>query len=338
MPYLRIPLKVMAVVCRELGHAYDAGIPLVQACRLVSQNARQGTVRHVFSDIANRIERGSTLAEAIAAHDAVFPPLFRVVLSAGEKGGHLDKMLYELADYFDSQVELRRTITSMMALPVLQLIAAWYLGTFALGLIRNLHFDARTPFQLRAYVEAYLRFQGVVTLIVAGALFALYWARRLPQLSAWFNGLSSLFLRINPIAKRLALARFFRSMALLTRSGLSIRQCIQQSAATTGFRGMEEDLRRAELGVAKGATLREAFGACKTLTPLDREMISVGETSGKLDEAFRKAAEYHFAAAQHATAIALRVANVLVILCVGAVVGYVVISFYASYFNILNSI
>jgi type II secretory pathway component PulF len=143
---------------------------------------------------------------------------------------------------------------------------------------------------------------------------------------------------LNTVNKKFGLARFFRSFSLLVGSGMNIQSCIANAAAISGNPWIEKDLKQAIPKVAEGHTLVEAFSGCRSLTPLAREMLEVGERSGNLEASLRKVSDYHLEEGRHAVGIATKVLGVLIVLGVGAVVGYVIISFYSTYFKMLDNI
>jgi len=332
-------MKTLVPMCRQLATAYDAGIPIVQSLALVSGMERHPRAREVLRTMEADVRDGGTLAEAARRQRAYLPEMLVTLLGVGETGGRLDVMLRDLAQYYEDRLEMRRKTLSALTLPLLQLVAAWFLGTFALGLVRNLDFSSTRAFSLGNYFQSYLWFQAAALLVAAAAatagillaragLFGHVWGR--VAYSVW---------PVSALAQRFALARFFRTFALLIASGLPVQRCIEQAAAASGNAYVADDLVRAVPYVMQGASLVEAFGASRVLTPTAREMLAVGETSGRLDHTLHKVAEYHMNEATHALAVLARVARVAITLLVGLVIGYIVISFYTNYYGgMLNSI
>lgn len=333
----QLSAKELAPICRQLATAYDAGIPIRRALSIVSDNTPRRIARDTLARMEDRIARGSSLGDAARAESHRLPPLLIELVTAGETGGRLDEMLRDMANYYEDRIAMQRKIISLMTLPALYLVAAWYLGTFALGLAGNFSLDARTTFSLTAYFEGYLRFQAIATGVFAFAFACIAVAARMGMLG-WITGLAARVWPLRPVSVRFALARFFRGMALLIASGVNIKLCIERSAAVANNPYVARDLLRAVPRVAQGMTLTDAFAPCTSLTRTAREMMHVGEESGELDKALRKVADYHMAEASHAVQVAVRVAGVAAILAVGLVIGYVVISFWTQYFSLLDSI
>lgn len=320
-------------MCRQLATSYDAGIPIVKGLNLAAQHASNTPLRRALSDMADAILNGNTLADAARAHRRLLPDFFIEVLNAGEVGGKLDVLLKDLADYYENMHAMWRAAVVSMIYPGLQLAAAWFLGSFALGLVTRLNPMASERFDLSVYFMGYLRFQAQALFFFALAFAAVVVLTRLGLLRAPGSLIKNYIWPIRPISQKFALARFFRSMSLLIGAGLDIRQCIARSAAVTMNPQIEQDLLRAVPVVAQGGTLVEAFAGCRRLSRVGREMIAVGEHSGNLEASLRKVAEYHFDEAQAAVRTAATIMKVLILLGVGLVVAVIVISFYSNLYG-----
>jgi type IV pilus assembly protein PilC len=338
----QIALKKVVPLCRQLATSYDAGIPIMRSLELVSRNQKDKNIREVMTRMHASIGNGSTLAEAVRAEKKYLPTFFIELLATGERGGKIDVMLRDLAQYFEDQLELRRETIRAMTYPLIQLILGWFALTFALGLIAQLKglfaSQGRSDFDLGTYFEQYLRFQGVSMLVVA-VVFAVCVVLSRAGLFGYIWGLFATYLwPMSRVTRMFGLARFFRSMSLLIGSGLRIDHCIENSAAVTANPYMQKELLKAVPLVKDGHTLVEAFADVNVLLPQSREMLDIGETSGQLEAALRKASEYHLAEGLHAAAIARRVLGVAISLTVAGFIGYGIISFYMTYFSILEGV
>lgn len=338
----QIALKKMVPVCRQISTAYDAGIPIINTLQLVARQNKDAQVRRMLDEMAESLRQGSSLADAARQQSDKVPPFFVQLMATGEHGGKLDIMLSDLADYFEARVEMSRAISKTMAYPCFMLIVAWFLGTFALrlvGEIPRMIQGTGARFEFEVFFAQYAWFQAksmAVVAVIAAILIAL--AR--VGLLRWITGRISTFIwPLSIVTRKFALARFFRSMSLLITSGLNMMDCIRSAAATVSNPYIARDLEKAIPEVKKGATLLEAFGATRCLTPTAREMIAVGEESGNLDLTLRKVSQYHLAEATQAVSIAATVLKTLIMLVTGGLIGYVVILFWTRlYGGMLNAI
>lgn len=328
----KISNKTMVPLCRQLSTAFSAGLPITRSLTLVSDQVRNRRTKAVFSGLAESIQGGSTFGEALRAQRGYLPDFFVELLAAGEVGGRLDVMFKDLADYFEDRQEMQRKIVRSMIYPCFQLTAAWFLGTFALGLVKNLSLS-RPDNILSRHFEAYARFQAIsLTVFAVVAVICVVLARQ--GVFGWISGGVTTYLwPLSEVTRRFALARFFRSMALLIGSGLNIIDCIVRSARVTGNPYIARDLLKSVPLVKEGASLSQAFAGSYSLTKMAREMLAVGEESGNLDGALQKVAEYHLNEATHAVDIAVNVFNVAIAVGVALLVGYVVISFWTQYYG-----
>ncbi len=327
----------MAIICRQLATMYNAGIPLLQALSLAAERGVSARARVLLQRMARFIREGASLAEAAAREERVLPELFVEVVAAGEKGGRLDVLLRDLAQYYERMHGMKRSVISSLVYPGLQLASAWFLGTFALGIVKSiggiLH-GSGGRFSMNAYLLSYLRFQGIALfLLLLGVAVLVFLSRR-----GWLRGPAALVMRgmwpLNRVIEKFALARFYRGMSLLIQAGLDMRQCITRSAAMTLNAAIEDDLLRAVPVVSRGGSLVEAFSHSRYLGRVGREMLAVGEQSGNLEATLQKAAEYSFEEAQTAVTVLGKVLQVFITLAVGVVVGYIVISFYGKLYGL----
>jgi len=332
----QIAVKKLVPLCRQLATTYEAGIPLLRCFDVLKRELKDPQLLDLLTAMQDSIRVGSTLADAFRAESKYFPPYMIEAIAAGEVGGKLDAILNDLADYFEDRLEMRRAIIKAMAYPAILLVLAWFVGTFALRLVvQVVGFVASGTgrFDFMDYVRDYVVFQGIAMGIVGlVALGCIVLSRR--GLFGWVWGLVATHLwPLSPITRRFGLARFFRSMALLIAGGLPIQRCIERSAAVTANPYMERDLLKAVPLVKQGTTLAEAFSRSRYLLPTAREMLYVGEQSGKLEAQLRKVSEYYMSEASHAVDVALKLLYVVIYLAVAALIGYIVISFYAGYYG-----
>ncbi|MCK5861848.1 MAG: type II secretion system F family protein [Candidatus Hydrogenedentes bacterium] len=335
----KLSSKEMALLCRELATTYGAGIPLLKTLYLASQHSGSTKIRHMLTRIGDAIQDGATFDAAVRKEDSLLPDMFIEVIHAGEIGGRLDELLLDLAAYYEGVWKMWRSVLGAMVYPLLQLNAAWFLGTFSLGLVKKFSALPTERFVMREYVSNYFIFQFkavFVFLLIVAVLIALGRAGLLQMPWAMFK---NAVWPIRYISNKFAMARFFRTLALLVGSGLNIRRCIERSAAVTMNPFIEQDLLKAIPIIINGGTLVEAFSGCSYISRVGHEMIAVGEKSGRLDETLKKVAEYYYNDAQAAVNMATKLLVVATVLFVGVIIGMIVISFYSNlYGSLLNKI
>jgi len=333
-----ISARHLVPVCRQMATSYDAGLPILRTLEMLGTGARDSRSRQVFQEMAADIRQGSTLGDAARRQNKYLPRFFIELLHSGETGGRLDVMLRDLAEYYEDRLVMQRKIVGAMVYPAIQLAAAWFLGTFSLGIIGKLNAESMEPFSLDRYFAEYAAMQGLAMGLFAAAFVAIVVLSRMGVIR-WGRGMVlNKIWPLSVVSRKFSLARFFRSMSLLIGSGMNMKSCIANSAAIAGNAAIERDLLQAIPKVAEGHTLVEAFAGCRSLTPLARDMLAVGEQSGNLEGSLKKVSDYHLDEAQHAVNVATKIMGTGIVLAVALVVGYIVISFYSKYFGMLNSI
>jgi type IV pilus assembly protein PilC len=334
-----ISTKNMVPICRQLATTYDAGIPILRGLSLVKESAQDRVSRNVLDEMKEQVQKGATLGDAARKQSVRLPAYFIELLTAGEKSGRLSLMLRDLAEYYEDQLNMRRSVIGAMVYPAFQLAAAWFLGTFALRLIGQLDFSGKTHFTFEAYLRSYFFFQARAMVFLAVlVVVAMVLSRK--GIFQWIWGWFATFMwPIKNVTRKFALARFFRSMSLLIGSGMPIQHCIESSAAITVNPYIQRDLLRAIPFVRDGASLVDAFSGSRTLSTMARQMLMVGEQSGNLEQSLMKVSQYQLEEANLAVKVATRVMNVLILLGIASLVGYIYITFFMTYYgNMMNSI
>jgi type IV pilus assembly protein PilC len=333
-----IDTKTMVPVCRQLATAYEAGLPITKVLEHVGRENKNPKIRRLMSDMHEEIIRGGSLADAAQHQSRFLSPFFVNLLAGGEKSGKLDIMLKDLADYYEDRLKMRREIVSALTYPVILMVIAWFLGTFSIGMVKV----ALAGFEgsggggvdgVMAYFGEWTQFQ-VKSMITFAFIFGAYVVLARLGMFKWISGWFATFIwPFSRVTRKFGMARFFRSLSLMLGSGIGVVQCIQQSAEVTGNPYIEKDLLKSIPRVQNGATLVEAFSGSRLMTPLAREMLLVGEESGRLDFQLNKAAQYHMDEARHAVKLASTIMTNLVMLGVFISIGGIVIYFWSSLYG-----
>ncbi len=334
----RLSAGEMAPMCRQLATSYDAGIPVLQSLELLGRGTPSRKISLMLRRMHTAIKNGSTLADAARMESEMLPEFFVEVVAAGEIGGRLDVMLKDLARYYEDQQVMKRSVIASMAYPAMQLGAAWFLGTFALGIVGRIDPMSGRAFSFADYFRHYLMFQAASMATLFVLFLACVGLARIGVFQNMLGFIKTYVWPIRPISRKYALARFFRGMALLIGAGLSMVECIKRSAALTMNPLMERDLLRGLPVVKNGGTLVEAFEQSRCLSPVGRQMLLVGEKSGNLEGSLHKVAEWHFDEARSATQVAMKVLGVCILLVLAGLVGFIVITFYSRLYGGLERI
>jgi type IV pilus assembly protein PilC len=333
----KLSTKSLVPVCRQLATAYEAGIPITQAISHVGRQSKDKNVQRVLNTIARDLSGGATLADAAARQSGSLSPFLIQLLASGETSGKLDVMLTDLAGYYEDRLTMQRSIVSALIYPCFLLTAAWFIGTFTYGIINvalgALDGSGGGVQGVQEYVGIYLRFQvRALTLFAFLAVMALLFSKL--GLLRWATGIVSTFIwPFSTVTRKFGMARFFRSFSLMLSSGLNVIPAIKKSAEVTGNPYIERDLLRAIPRVRSGATLVEAFAESRLMTPLAREMLAIGEESGRLDDQLNKAAQYHFNEANETLKRAVQILTYMMMTGIFILVGALVVYFWAKLYG-----
>jgi type II secretory pathway component PulF len=321
-----------------LATTYEAGIPIIRAFEHVGRESKDPKVKRVCESISTDLRSGATLSDAAHKQSRYLSPFFVQLLATGERGGHLDVMLNDLAGYFEDRLAMQRTVLAALAYPITLAVIAWFLGTFAIGMGRR----AVAAFQdssqggiagVEAYFHEWAKFQ-VSALAAFAVLAAVFVVLARKGLLGWITGaITTHIWPLSRVTRYFAMARFFRSLSLLLGSGLSVIPSIRGAAAVTANPYIERDLLTAIPTVKNGGTLVEAFSKSHYMTSMAREMLSVAEESGQLEMHLKKCADYHLKEASQATRIAVSVFTTVLMLGVFGAVGGVIIMFYVNLYG-----
>jgi type IV pilus assembly protein PilC len=343
----KISTKKMVPVCRQLASSYHAGIPIIRSFELLAQEQRDPKIRRVLLSMREDLKRGDTLAVATRQQSRYLPEFFIQLMAAGEQSGTLDTMLKDLGDYFEDRLTIQRSVVRALVYPSIQLTLAWFLGTFAFRMIGALSDFIKevfsngggSQFDFETFLTDYAWFQGKAMLVLGVIIAASVVLSRMGLFGYVWGAIATHLWPISTVTRKFALARFFRSMALLIASGMRIDRCIENSANTTANPYIQKDLMQATPIVQDGGTLVQGFTLSRYLTPTAREMLLVGEESGNLEEQLRKVSEYHLEEANMATKIAVRMLGIAMVIGVAFLVGFLIIKFWTEYYGtMLNSL
>lgn len=322
--------KTMSILCRQLASAYEGGIPIIQALQIVGDNFPSRKVKNILYRCADDLIQGKTLSEALNRAE-VFPDLFIQLVSAGEKSGKLDTILRDLSSYYEDLWKMKRSTISSLIYPISQLVLGWFLGSFALGIVRNIGLEK--SFSLNLYLSDYISFQIKVCVAFIICLSIFVFLKNTKGFQTILYGIFRYVYPFSFIIHKFSLARFFKSFALLYASGIPITQALKQSAELLPSSNYQNDVINVISLIQNGSNLEKSFKTLPWIGRIGQEMIAIGEQSGKLDESLQKLAEYFLTDAQQALQVASKIFNILILLAVGVIIGFIVISFYAQLYG-----
>ncbi|HET8731762.1 MAG TPA: type II secretion system inner membrane protein GspF [Moraxellaceae bacterium] len=289
----------LALITRQLATLIAAGIPVEECLRAVSRQTERPASQSLLLAVRARVIEGYTLAQAFSEFPQAFPDLYRATVAAGEKSGHLDLVLNQLADYTESRYDLQKKIQGALIYPVILTVLA---TAIVMGLLTYVVPDIVKVFQSSRH-ELPLLTRGLIAtshmarvggpwllLILVTGGFAL---RPLVRQESTRYKLHRLQLRL-PLVGRLArganATRFASTLSILTRSSVPLVDALRIAAEVTSNLLIRDAIRRAAVKVTEGGSLSRALEECGYFPPMMMQMIASGEQSGELDQMLSRAA------------------------------------------------
>jgi type II secretion system protein F len=339
----RISLKDVMVFTQELTTLLDAGLPLDRSLQILTELTEKERFKEVVRDILRQIEGGRSFSEALSAHSAIFPKLYVNMTKAGEAGGILNVILARLARYLQSTKEMRDYLISVMIYPaILTLVSGLsivILLTFVIprfaGIFTDMGKTIPLPTQILMAVSHFVRSYWWVGL---GGILVIWLAVRSYLKSeegrvSWDQFKIGTAV-IGNLVKQTEVARFARTLGTLLQSGVPILQALQIVRETVGNEIIARAVGEVHAGVKQGGGISKSLQKLKVFPALAVHMITVGEETGRLDEMLIKVAENYETNLQIALKRFVNLLEPFIILIMGSVVGFIVISMLLAVFSI----
>jgi type IV pilus assembly protein PilC len=342
-----VPAKNLAVFTRQFSVMIDAGLPLVQCLDILGNQEEHKYFQQVILQTRTDVEGGQALAEAMKRHPRVFDALYTNMIAAGEAGGILDTILKRLAVYIEKAVKLKQQVQSAMIYPIAVIvIAALVVGvilwkvipTFA-SLFAGLGAELPLPTRIViALSNNLVRFMPFILVFGAAALYALrrYYAteggRRVID-----GGLLKMPI-LGSIFRKIAVARFCRTLSTLMASGVPILDGLDITARTAGNAIIEDAILVTRKSIERGETISGPLKETNVFPSMVVQMIGVGEATGALDTMLGKIADFYEEEVDTAVAGLLTLLEPVMIAFLGGVVGGIVIAMYLPIFGLISKL
>jgi type IV pilus assembly protein PilC len=343
-----VSAKELAIFTRQFSVMIDAGLPLVQCLEILAGQQENKTFQKVLAATRASVEGGATLSAAMRAHPKVFDALYVNMVEAGETGGILDTILQRLSTYIEKNVKLKRAVQSASIYPIGVMTIAggvvtlllWKVVPIFATLFAGLGVDLPLPTKV---VIALSNFIGSIFgfLIVVGI------AGSVVGLKVWYGteqgrfAIDTIILKlpiIGILMRKIAVARFTRTLGTLIASGVPILEGLEITAKTAGNAVVERALMKVRKSLEEGKSLTEPLKDSDVFPGMVTQMISVGEQTGAMDAMLQKIADFYEEEVDAAVKDLLTALEPIMIVFLGVVVGGVVISMYMPLFSLIGKL
>jgi type IV pilus assembly protein PilC len=337
----------MVVFSRQFSTMINSGVPILQALQVMCEQTENNKLRRTLYEVRNDVEGGSSLSEALSRHKDVFDALYTNMVHAGETGGVLDLVLDRLSDYIEKAANLKSKVKGAMVYPaVVTVVAIAVIAIILIFVIPTFEsmfadFGGVLPLPTRIVIDLSRWVKGNILLIIGAAAAA---AIALRLFYSWEKGKTLidrwiLFLPVfGPLLRKVAVARFSRTLSTMVSSGVPILHALDIVARTSGNKTVEQGVHRAMRSISEGQTLAEPLDATGVFPPMVIHMISIGETTGALDSMLAKIADFYDDEVDVAVATLTSLIEPIMIVFLGIVVGGLVISMYLPIFKIAGTV
>ncbi len=342
----KITEKDIVVMTRQFATMIDAGLPLVQCLDILYSQQDNRTFKRILKRIKDDVEGGSTFADALKKHPNVFDDLFVNLVAAGELGGILDVILNRLANYIEKAAKLKKKVKGAMVYPAVVMVVAVVVVAVILIFVipvfqqmfadfgRALPVPTQIVVNLSHFVKSYIAYM-VVFLFLFGFGFRKYY--RTERGRTLVDDLVLKAPVFGMLIRKVAVAKFTRTLGTMISSGVPILDSLEIVAATAGNKTIENAIRETRLSISEGRTIAEPLADSAVFPTMVVQMISVGEATGALDTMLTKIADFYDDEVDAAVDALTAMLEPFMMVFLGGTIGGLVISMYLPIFQMAGA-
>jgi len=343
----RISQKQIAVFTRQLATMIDAGLPLVQSLDILASQQENKAFKDVLTSIKDDVESGSTFAAALGRHPKVFTDLYVNLVVAGEEGGILDNILLRLSNYIEKAVALKKKVKSALVYPTAIVAVAVLVVTillmFVIPVFERMFLSAGQSLPLLTLIivglSKLLKKYFLLVVVMLVVLFIML--RRYHKTESGKRAIDAFTLKIpvfGMLLRKIAIARFSRTLSTLVSSGVPILDSLNIVAKTAGNQIVEDAIMRARSSISEGETIADPLSRANIFPPMVTQMISVGESTGSLDTMLGKIADFYEEEVDNTVATLTSLLEPFLMIFLGGTIGTIVVAMYLPIFNMAGAI
>lgn len=350
LPFLapKITIKDLVVFTRQFAVMVDAGLPLVQCLSILADQQENVTFKNALRQVKNDVETGSTFADALAKHPKAFDDLYVNLVAAGEVGGILDTILNRLAIQLEKAEKLRKQLKGAMVYPATVSVIA--VACIVLLLVKVIpvfeqmfaDFGGTLPGPTQMVIQLSNFLQAYIGYMLAGVFIAVTAFQQARARSLAFRyQTDNLFLSLpifGNIIKKVAVARFTRTLGTMISSGVPILDGLNIVAKTAGNMVIERELQMTRQSISEGKTITEPLQGSKIFPGMMVQMVSVGEETGSMEAMLSKIADFYDDEVDSAVAGLTAMLEPIMMVFMGGSIGTILIAMYLPIFTIADTI
>ncbi len=343
----KVTTKDVVIFTRQLSTMIDAGLPLVQCLDILSSQQENPTFKKILREVKNEVESGLTLAEALRKYPKQFDKLYCNMVAAGEMGGILDDVLRRLATYLEKAEVLKAKIKSALNYPVIVLaISAAVIGIIMVFVIpvfakmfegsgQALPAPTLAVMAMSNFVKSYF-FAIIAGIVIIITAFKKYYQTDKGKLV--IDRLALMAPVFGPLIRKVAVAKFARTLGTLINSGVPIIEALNVAAGTAGNKVVENAIKDVKMSISEGRTIAQPLQESGIFPGMVVQMISVGETTGALDAMLGKIADFYDEEVDAAVEGLTSMIEPLMITFLGGFIGGIIVAMYLPIFKMAGAI
>lgn len=343
----KVTQKDIVIFTRQLSTMIDAGLPLIQGLDILANQQVNKTFKDVLMDIKTNVETGSTFADSLGKHDKIFDSLFSKMVAAGELGGILDVILNRLAVYMEKVMKLKKKVKSAMTYPLVVLCIAVLVVAiiliFVIPVFQKMFadFGQALPAPTQIVINLSEFFKKNIIFMIAGLIAFVFAFRRFYSTAKGRKWVDSLVLRLpvfGPLVRKVAVAKFTRTLGTLISSGVPILDSLNIVAGTAGNKIIEDAILKVRVNISEGRTIAEPLMETGVFPNMVVQMITVGETTGALDAMLGKIADFYDDEVDAAVDALTSMIEPFMMVFLGGTIGGLVIAMYLPIFKMAAAV
>jgi len=343
----KVKQRSIAIFTRQLATMIDAGLPLVQSLDILSSQQDHKVFKNIIREIREDVEGGSTFAGALKKHPSTFDDLYTNLVVAGEEGGILDNILNRLSNYIEKAEVLKKKVKSAMIYPVIimsvAILVVIILMIFVIPVFETIFKSAGQSLPLPTLIVLAMSkiIKKYIVVIIPAAILFVFLFRKFYKTETGKTLIDRLILKVpvfGMLLKKVAVARFARTLGTLVSSGVPILDGLLIVSKTAGNRTIETAIMSARASIREGETIAEPLGRSKIFPPMVIQMISVGESTGALDSMLSKIADFYDDEVDVAVSNLTSLLEPFLMVFLGVVIGGVVIAMYLPIFQMASAV
>lgn len=343
----KVKAKDLAVYCRQFGTMIEAGVPILNCLFVLEEQTENKKLAAISGRLAELLQEGRTLTEAVELFPSVFPGIFTSMIEAGEVSGSLDQSMERLALHFEKEHDIKEKVKSAMTYPAVVVSVAFVsvlvLLTFVLPTMVSMLIQQNVPLPLPTRVvigvSGFMKqYWPAVFGGLASLLALLIWYSKTERGGYLMDRVIISLPVFGPLVIKMSVSRFSRTLGTLVKSGVPLLQSLEIVKKTAGNRVVAKAVRKAEQSVRDGQSMSEPLAKSGVFPPMVTQMIRVGEDTGALDSLLEKVAAFYD---REVDATVTRLASLvepILIIFIGGIVGTIVASIMLPMFRLVGTV